>query len=141
MVEYSDREVCREQIRDELFQWYCRTAGKAERRPEAFPAGLHKRAWELLDAKEGKLPNDDKSEKAFREILLEIDGKPKDKAWPNQKKVAGKLRISKMEVHRLIKRGELSTNGEIGHKCRVDPASILEYCDKHGVVYNDDDSD
>lgn len=57
--------------------------------------------------------------------------------WPRQADVARGFGMGKMEVHRLIEKGELLTNGKTGHDCRVNPASILEYCDKYGIAYND----
>ena len=38
-------------------------------------------------------------------------------------------------------RAAYGTNGKTGHDCRVDPASILQYCEQNGAVWNDDGGD
>lgn len=43
----------------------------------------------------------------------------------------------KMEVSRLCKEGVLRTNGKRGRECRVDPASVLEYCNRKGLTWNE----
>ncbi|MHB8955444.1 MAG: hypothetical protein ACYC4U_20900 [Pirellulaceae bacterium] len=58
-----------------------------------------------------------------------------DAAWPKQADVARQLGKERYEVQRLIVAGELRTNNKRRHKCRVDPASVLEYCDRNGVQY------
>jgi hypothetical protein len=127
----------RERLRDLLYNWYWRTEALAD----ILPPCLRARALTLLYSDKKGTPNDAATEEQFREILREIHGRPRDKAWPTQARVARGLGVGRMEVRRLIDRKELSTNGEKRHKCRVDPASVLKYCEKHGIAYNDDDGD
>jgi hypothetical protein len=60
-----------------------------------------------------------------------------DQAWPNQTEVAKGLGTNKTQIGRLIDSGELKTNEKPGRACRVDPASILDYCKSRGVAWND----
>jgi hypothetical protein len=57
--------------------------------------------------------------------------------WPKQAEVARQLGKRPWEISRLISAGELRTNGETGHRCRVDPASVLKYCARNGVAFNE----
>ena len=57
-------------------------------------------------------------------------------SWPWQAEVARGLKKNRYEITRLIAAGKLKTNGKDGHECRVDPASILEYCSKNGLEYS-----
>lgn len=64
-----------------------------------------------------------------------LDGVLRDE-WPRQAKVAAGLSLSRPQIKRLIEAGELQSNGLSGHDCRVDPASVLKYCDRKGVRYD-----
>jgi hypothetical protein len=122
----------RERLRTAVFGWYYSTEALAD----TFPPGLHSRAYALLYAK--GVPNDSTTEEEFRQILREIHHRPDDAQWPTQVKVARGLDLpNRMSVKRLIDRGKLKTNGAKGKDCRVDPASILAYCEKEGIAYND----
>lgn len=57
--------------------------------------------------------------------------------WPNQTTVAKKLGTNLTDIRRKIERGELKTNGKSGRDCRIEPASILEYCNREGATWND----
>jgi hypothetical protein len=60
-----------------------------------------------------------------------------ESGWFRQADVAKRLGYSKMKITRMVRRGELRTNGKTGHACRVDPLSILEYCEREGVTWNE----
>ncbi len=60
-----------------------------------------------------------------------------DAGWLNQTETARKLGVKRQDVHRLVGNGELKTNGASGRECLVDPASILDYCNKEGITYNE----
>lgn len=63
-----------------------------------------------------------------------------DTNWPTQAEVARRLFGGKnpaMRVQRLIDTEELRTNGEVGRQKRIDPASVLAYCERTGIAYND----
>jgi hypothetical protein len=42
-----------------------------------------------------------------------------------------------MHIHRLIGSGELETNGKTGWAWPIEPASILAYCERTGVTWNE----
>lgn len=58
-------------------------------------------------------------------------------SWPSQAEAARRFGFNPMKIHRLIKKEALQTNGKEGRECRIDPSSILKYCDKEGVTYNE----
>lgn len=124
----------RERLRGEIFDWYMRTLSMAD----TFPPGLHGRALALLYVDAKGTPNDSATEDEYLALLRKINHRPDDAQWPTQVKVARGLGLpNRMSVKRLIDRGELKTNGAKGKGCRVDPASILAYCEKEGIAYND----
>jgi len=126
----------REQLREAVFDWYFRT----EKLADTYPPGLHARALALLYADKKGNPNDNAPEEEFVALLREINHRPDDAQWPTPVEAAIGLGFGKknrMSVHRLIRRGELKTNGAKGKGCRVDPVSILTYCKKEGIAYND----
>jgi hypothetical protein len=55
--------------------------------------------------------------------------------WRKLSDVAERLGMRRQEVFRLLENGELSDNGKKGHSRRVNPASILDYCDRKGMTY------
>jgi len=63
-------------------------------------------------------------------------GRGDDRDWPRQADVAKCLCINKVNIGRLLKSGDLKDNGKSGADRRVDPASILAYCKRKGVAYN-----
>jgi len=81
--------------------------------------------------------NDETTEEEYRALLKEIKHVPADEKWPTQTDVARGLRISKPTVKRMIERDELHTNRQTGHKLRIDPASVLEYCKREGATWNE----
>lgn len=94
-------------------------------------------AVEFVDAMQDLLDRIVAATETIAEAEKIADKTDESADWPKQAKVAEGLGTNKMDVHRLIERKELRTNGKLGHKCRVDPASILEYCEKTGTAYND----
>lgn len=59
------------------------------------------------------------------------------RGWPKQSEVADQLGMKdqRYRITRLIDAGELRTNNKQGHQCRVDPASVLDYCNRKGISY------
>ncbi len=62
---------------------------------------------------------------------------PDDTDWPTITKVAKGLGINKGCVSPLVDSGRLRDNGKTGTPRRINPASVLEYCEKEGIAYND----
>lgn len=73
----------------------------------------------------------------LEETIESLSSQTDDTGWPNQTEVANNLGINKTKVARLIVAEELKDNGKHGRDRRVDPASVLAYCDKVGIAYND----
>lgn len=57
--------------------------------------------------------------------------------WPTITQVAKGLGEYRGTVSRLISRGTLRDNGLKNTDRRIDPASVLEYCETKGIAYND----
>jgi hypothetical protein len=75
---------------------------------------------------------------SLREFLRAVKTlSPPDDGWPTQAEVAKGLGTYPMEVNRLVKADKLRTNRLTGKECRIDPASILEYCAATGTAWNE----
>ena len=59
-----------------------------------------------------------------------------EKHWPTITRVADGLGLNKGSVSRLIGK-ELRDNGKSRSERRIDPASVLEYCEAKGITYNE----
>ncbi len=59
-----------------------------------------------------------------------------DANWPGQREVARRLDINPGEVARLLTEKKLRDNRKTGSHRKVDPASILEYCNANNLAYN-----
>jgi len=70
-------------------------------------------------------------------VSLMSTGGDDDSGWLRQAEVAKRLLISRVKVGRLLKSGDLKDNGKSGADCLVDPASIIAYCNRTGVTYNE----
>lgn len=60
-----------------------------------------------------------------------------DNDWLTITKVGKGLGINKGCVGRLVDTGCLRDNGKTGTPRRINPASVIEYCEKEGIAYND----
>lgn len=61
---------------------------------------------------------------------------PRVNEWPRQADVAEKLGMTRARISQLLDDGELRDNGKAGHARRVDPQSVLDYCNRTGTAYN-----
>jgi hypothetical protein len=72
-------------------------------------------------------------------IVQELRSEPGQPAvqseWPTITKVAQGLGENKGTVSRLISTGKLKDNGLKKTQRRIDPASVLEYCNAKGITY------
>jgi hypothetical protein len=134
MTPYTLSQRCRQKI----YQWYAE-----QRHNPVGPVdhGLYTRIVEVLKQE----PAESVPESIYIALAAEVDRDSgsvvDDSEWPRQATVAKGLGRDKVAIGRLIKKGELKTNGKEGNDCRVNPASVLAYCEREGVAYNDDDDD
>lgn len=121
----------RDNNRKFLFEWYCKQ-NRLERPSDEI---LYRRVKKVLQEEPDNAD-------IYRELKdkverLGLGQSIDDTDWPTQAATADRIGLGKMAVHRLIKKGELKDNGKSGPARRVDPASILKYCEREGVAYND----
>jgi len=83
-------------------------------------------------------------DRRLKEIEKLIDDtvrpKPDHRNWLTQAAVARGLGFPKTQrykVAHLVKAGVLRTNGKPGRACRIDPASVLEYCEAQELTWNE----
>lgn len=98
-------------------------------------------AWhsEFFEPITSKLPTWNYKIKAWEQPHLDNIREP-DKtlaSWPTITQVSNGLGNNKGTVSRLIANGKLRDNGLTHNARRIDPASILEYCEANGVTYNE----
>ena len=68
-------------------------------------------------------------------LILASDPQTQESDWPSQRKVARGLNVNVSIVARLLRKGDLRDNGETGSHRKVDPASVLRYCESKGINY------
>lgn len=75
-------------------------------------------------------------ERAWKVLNAANESRPENE-WPTITRVAAGLGINKGQVTRLVNGGHLRDNGQTGTPRRIDPASVLKYCEREGIAYND----
>lgn len=137
-----DRLESEMQEPDEQALAYCRRKGWVAMQSESLPP-----AWPMVDVT--RLVLTPAGETVLFEYRMQSGDPPAatpvvttdlpidDVNWPRQADVARRLAMTPMQLKRAIEAGELSTNGKSGRASRVDPASVLNYCNQHGLTYNE----
>lgn len=119
-----------------LYGWWCRQPTDVDWPDDSFYMRLKKVLQKPFET--------DAVYAALKQELYVPKPKTDDSNWLTQAKVVRGLgkymkgsNAGQQEVSRLCAKGLLRTNGKNGKRCRIDPASVLEYCQRNGISWNE----